>query len=120
MRLAYKDTTQEFLQLLQTAVNNKDAYDCIHVSRLEMQQILLHSQSKSFLCDYWGPREQKIREIDIKLLALLHKLEHAATQTERQTIFNLQSDLETEKAKIMEIPNELTQSGIKIRVSMRA
>lgn len=120
MRILYKDTTQEFLTLLQEAVQNKDRVECINVSRLEMQQLLAHSQSKSFFGDYWGPRDAEIRKLDVQALALSQQLEHATTQQQRQDIWNQQSDIEVAKNALLQPPTELTQSGIKIRVSMKA
>lgn len=121
MRIVYKDINQEFAVLMQEAMQNRDKVACIHVTRPELHSLLNHVDGKRFFSDYWGPREVKLRDLAQRFNALSQKLEHVTTQVERQAIFDEKSAIEREKAKITEeVPDQIIQNGITIKVVMKA
>lgn len=121
MRIVYKDITQEFAVLLQEAMQNRDKVACIHVTRPELHSLLNHLDGKRFFSDYWGPREVRLRQLANDLNVLGQKLERVSTQVERQEIFDAKSAIEREQAKITEeVPDQITQNGILIKVVMKA
>lgn len=121
MRIVYRDISQEFAVLMQEAVQNRDKVQCIQVTRAELSALLNHLDGKRFFPDYWGPREARLRQLSVEFNALTQKLEHVTTQVARQEIFDAKSKIEREQAKITEeVPDQVTQNGIVIKVAMKA
>ena len=121
MRIVYKDISEEFLALMQEASNNRNKISCIQVTRPEMQALLSHTNAKVYFSDYMGPRLVRLREIDNHKRSLTQQLEYTRTNEERQVIFNKQSELEREIAKLNEaVPAQIVQNGIVIKVAMKA
>jgi len=121
MRIVYRDIAQEFAVLMQEAMQNRDKVSSIQVTRAELSALLNHLDGKRFFSDYWGPREVRLRQLSTEHHALTQKLEHVTTQVERQEIFDAKSAIEREQAKITEeVPDQITQNGILIKVVMKA
>lgn len=121
MRIVYRDISQEFAALMQEAQQNRDKVACIQVTRPELHALINHLDGKRFFSDYWGPREVKLRELTNRHNALSNKLEHVTTQVERQAIFDEKSQIEREQYKITdEVPDQIVQNGITVRVVMKA
>lgn len=121
MRIIYKDISEEFLALMQEAQNNRNKISCINVTRPEMQALLTHTNAKIYFSDYMAPRLNLLKEIDMHKRSLLQQLEYVQTPEERQNIFNKQSELERQIAAIQEeVPAQIIQNGITIKVAMKA
>lgn len=120
MRIVYRDISQEFRQLLQTCMNQRDKVASINVTRAEMQALLTHAEAKQFLGDYLGPRAAKHQELLKTQQRLKQELEHITTQVGRQEHWDKMSQNEEElHAFISEVPRELTQSGIRVVVTVK-
>ena len=121
MRIAYKDITKEFRQLLQECQNQKDLISCIQVTQFELTQILKHLDAPQLLPDYFQRRQVRLDAISRERLQLKHDLERAVGDAARQAIYNKDSDLELEAHNIVEkVPREIVQNGITIKVVMKA
>ncbi len=119
MRIIYKDIGQEFAALMQEAHKHKASISCINVTRQELTALFAHTNANLFFSDYMGPRAAKVRGLDQALMALSQKLERVTTQAERQAVFDERTALERQKSDLVDgVPNELTQNGVRIKVTM--
>ena len=120
MRIVYNDISQEFRQLLQSCMNSRSAVTAIHITRSELQALLAHAEAKQFLGDYIVQRDVKQRDLEQRNLRLKQDLERATTQIERQRLFDQMSEVEESLHKLLtDVPSELTQSGIRIVVTLK-
>lgn len=121
MRIQYIDITQKFRELLQEAINNRANVRHITVTKDEMRQLVQHAKAAEYLPDYMQPREAEMRQLNGQKNKLRGDLEHTRTQQEKQAIFDKMSDVETRiLAMQQQVPDQIRQSGILIRVGMTA
>lgn len=120
MRIVYRDIAEEFIGLLQSCMNRRDKIASIDVTRPELTALLKHKDASKFLGDYIVQRNVKEQEIRQRMFKLGQELERVTSQDERQRIWDETSTCEEELHKLFnDIPTELTQSGIRIRVTLK-
>lgn len=119
MKIVYKDPTEQFKQLLQTAISQRHSVAQISVTQQEMEMLIKHRDAKLYFGDYINERNAKIVNLKNKLSVLQGQSATAQDMDAKMKIFDQQSVVERQINDLENaVPKQVTQSNVIIKVTM--
>lgn len=119
MKIVYKDPTEQFKQLLQTAISQRHAVSQISVTQQEMEMLVKHRDAKLYFGDYINERNAKVVNLKNKLSVLQGQSATAKDMAAKMKLFDEQSVIERQISDLENaVPKQIVQSNVIVKVTM--
>lgn len=120
MRIVYSDPLEELKVLIEQA--KKDAKRVSHISmtKRELRACLSHAKAAQLFPNFMNQRQIALHRLQTQLDGIKPMIDgDALNADQKQTLFDRMSSIE-ERMQIVkdEVPNELSEGGVTIRVTL--